>query len=1715
MTTRTQAQVSGSQQSDALVTSSTILQPSREQTRESEQEGSLSDAIAEGPNVHESSFHTEFTRVPVSSNSMPFVQPKLVIGQPGDKYEQEADRVADQVMQMPDSVAAPLQHSAPDIQHYQPQLHYPVQRQLAESEMVPEPEKEEEKILQAKAIDSAPLIKEHVTGDKLQRQAMEAEEDDEEKTPVQAKVLSPAPAIKHFLNNSGGKLQQQATEEADEDETDVQPKANPAQRAAVPPRLETQISRSQSTGQPLSKSTQHLMESRFNHDFSRVRVHTDGTAAQMNHNLNAQAFTHGHDIYFGQGQYQPQTRPGQHLLAHELTHTIQQKPDVIKRFSNATPSSDLIQQQPIKDPPFRSVNHPVVQRIATGHRTVKINTFNPRPAIALRQGVPSSSAPPVFSSETTIPVEASSTASTASPTPASETLSPGISPASSPAASPEPVTDSESSLLTSATQATETTSAPSETVELEEATTVPAGEPAIATEETGAATAGASGGAEAEVATVEPLALEGSSNQAMVTFAEASPSQIAATQPSLGTALDNKIKQEQQTEAVNAPVLVAKTSGAVEEGLTPPEKISTSGDAQINDGVTEADPGELKPKAHENVGSIPTNKGNEKLLDRQDDNSFLDWFRNNTESFLSRIHTHSDVNTKVGSKERPKLELKGEADLERLSNQRGEAEGQLKSQRDDTVNTFKQHPGQKNIQPKAINEEKPTQVSPDAAVAIETAADTGAMDYARTPMSPEVRAHADELLKPTLSANLAAAKAETQNASKTKEDSKTTAVSQAEAEAAAVNQQADKDQRDVVVTNRQAVAQQQQAGIQGAFDEVNEFVKEADKEQTTNRQAIRDHVKEEEGKAHKEIEKGEEKAESEKKAKEKEADSKKQELERAQKNDSWWNRAVSAVKSAVKSITSAIDTIFTKLREAVKTIIEAAKNAAIGLINKARNWVIDKLNKFRDWAKNQVNKYLKDRFPGLAKRINEGIDGFVDTAIKGVNTVADGAIAAVEAVADGLAAALDKILSVYQTALKAAVQIAGAVITGDFAEALRVALQATCDIAGIDSKPIFNFVDRAAGQIMAILKNPKAFFKNVMAAIGGGVSNFAQNIPQHLVKGLVGWLTGALSEANLSLPETFDAPGILSLVMQILGLTYENIKAKVIKKYPPAAKVIDVVEKGFTIIKRLVVEGPMALWDEVKQKMSNLKEMVISGIKDFVIKTVVKEGIAWLLGLLTPVGAIAKLLKLIFDFVMFLVERFQQIKDFVMSVYNSIAAIAAGNLSQAKKAVEDALSRSLPVVISMLASLAGLGGIGKTVKNIIGKIANPVNKIIDGLVGRMVKFAKKLLKKGKAAAKKVKEKLFEWWKQRKKFKNKAGESHTIFFKGKGTAARLMIASKVTALDAYLNSAKGNPQKISAAKTIVKNLKVVTRSKVKPADARLITAEMTKLSTLLAEIMGSTADKIELPANAIWKFGGGINKFAQVEQLSTQTAKGGSGPGTSSPNGWGSISFHHLTDADKGQWVRMHMISAAVGGKGKDANLVPAPHTINTGASVKSFEDGVKDLVENPNQTTKKPNVVWIKTQVKRFHPASTTPPVPWGKTDFAHRVLFQAGLYFPTPATGNKINWAKDQKARISERVEIPPPNFGAGGKSSINIDGQDRISQAVDSSNPRRRRYFAEHVILERTINNSFQAGNIPLFEQRMRNYWKNELGRKTGKPFEDNLAAFKSALDSGDLLW
>lgn len=198
----------------------------------------------------------------------PVLQAKLSLGAADDRYEHEADRVAEQVVQRigEGAVSSPAPNSpAPDMA---------VQRQQEEEE------------LQMKAMPPriSPLQRSFVSGEDVQRQ--------EEEEEMQMKPLH-GPA----------------------------PKGHPGE---VEQGVQQQIQGLQGKGRPMDQGVRREMEQGFGRRFDNVRIHTGGQADTLNRSLNARAFTVGNDIVFRKGEFQPGSTGGKRLLAHELTHTVQQ-----------------------------------------------------------------------------------------------------------------------------------------------------------------------------------------------------------------------------------------------------------------------------------------------------------------------------------------------------------------------------------------------------------------------------------------------------------------------------------------------------------------------------------------------------------------------------------------------------------------------------------------------------------------------------------------------------------------------------------------------------------------------------------------------------------------------------------------------------------------------------------------------------------------------------------------------------------------------------------------------------------------------------------------------------------------------------------------------------------------------------------------------------------------------------------------------------------------------------------------------------------------------------------------------------------------------------------------------------------------------------------------------------------------------------------------------
>ncbi|MGW3950399.1 hypothetical protein ACWEKM_05440 [Streptomyces sp. NPDC004752] len=266
---------------------------------------------------------------------------------------------------------------------------------------------------------------------------------------------------------------------------------------------------------------------------------------------------------------------------------------------------------------------------------------------------------------------------------------------------------------------------------------------------------------------------------------------------------------------------------------------------------------------------------------------------------------------------------------------------------------------------------------------------------------------------------------------------------------------------------------------------------------------------------------------------------------------------------------------------------------------------------------------------------------------------------------------------------------------------------------------------KAASAITRIIKDPIGFLGNLVRSLGAGLQQFLSNIAAHLQSGLVSWLLGTSVQAGLEIPAKFDLKGIIQLIASLLGLTWANIRARITRKGVPD-QAMTKVEQSVPVAKALATEGPAGATKEIQGEVGDLKSTILEELKSYLIPTVIVAGVTWILSLLNPASAFVRAVKAIIDIVTFIVTQGAQLVEFVNAVLDAVIAIAGGGSAGVPKMVETALAASIPLLIGLLASLLGIGGLANKIRQTFQKVSRPVNRAIDRIAARIARFGKKV-----------------------------------------------------------------------------------------------------------------------------------------------------------------------------------------------------------------------------------------------------------------------------------------------------------------------------------------------------------------------------------------------------
>jgi hypothetical protein len=297
---------------------------------------------------------------------------------------------------------------------------------------------------------------------------------------------------------------------------------------------------------------------------------------------------------------------------------------------------------------------------------------------------------------------------------------------------------------------------------------------------------------------------------------------------------------------------------------------------------------------------------------------------------------------------------------------------------------------------------------------------------------------------------------------------------------------------------------------------------------------------------------------------------------------------------------------------------------------------------------------------------------------------------------------------------------------------LELIFEGALALAGAAAQRVLAIFRRIGAVFGLIVRDPVGFLGKLVQAVKGGFQRFAARIGEHLRTAIFDWLLGAM-RGVVTLPQRFDAMGILSVVLQVTGLTYPRMRERLVRLIGEPA--VTYIEGAYEFLRTIVTGGLTAAWEKILEFATGLVDQVLAGIRSWVANSVIRTAIARLVLLFNPIGAIIQAIIGIYKAVTFFIDKAQQIAALVESIVDSIANIAAGNVSAAVAYIERTLARTLSVIISFLTHYLSLGNVANYVRNIIKRVQTTVDYAITRVVQFIVDRVKGLLEGREKAAK--------------------------------------------------------------------------------------------------------------------------------------------------------------------------------------------------------------------------------------------------------------------------------------------------------------------------------------------------------------------------------------------
>jgi hypothetical protein len=425
------------------------------------------------------------------------------------------------------------------------------------------------------------------------------------------------------------------------------------------------------------------------------------------------------------------------------------------------------------------------------------------------------------------------------------------------------------------------------------------------------------------------------------------------------------------------------------------------------------------------------------------------------------------------------------------------------------------------------------------------------------------------------------------------------------------------------------------------------------------------------------------------------------------------------------------------LPEIKKIFDEARKSyvnkidALIDTITKRNNEVIAECKNQLENTRKEIDNYVKTLSPSLkdiGKKAQADVNQKLQQLDKEINSRKEKLQKQLVEKRKAAMKAIDDKIAKMKAKMKGLISVMGKLI----ADAAKKFFKWALELVGMDAGSFFKMLERAGQAIKAIFNDPGKFFTNLVAAVKGSINDFTANFKKYLTEALFDWLMGAVG-AVVTLPEKWDLKGILSVVLQLAGISWAFIRKKLVGIFgeEKVAFAEQRVQEVKEIVTRFMNDGIMGIWEWIKEQADMIKTTVIEGIKDWLLTKLVVGFAEWIVSLLIPGGGVIKLIQGIYKLVMWFVDNISRIMRWVNAIMGSIGNIAMNDIPAAIGFIVEAMKTMIPVILDFFAKLLNISGIIDAVQGIIDRIMDPIHKAIDKAVEWISNLIKKLVKKFK------------------------------------------------------------------------------------------------------------------------------------------------------------------------------------------------------------------------------------------------------------------------------------------------------------------------------------------------------------------------------------------------